>query len=156
MWGDVFHHQLWSGAAVGQGRPLELNRPWSADQGCAGCPQWPLAMAGSAVTGCVPLAPIEGAGTLQTHCRAQQFCSTSPSLEELSQPPPECTLAAGYASSRQYHGERDHLSLPPWEHLFRSLPDYPPQREGWLPGGPGVLQRGPLLCSLIPGWVWGT
>ena len=37
-----------------------------------------------------------------------------------------------------------------------SLPDYLPQREGWLPGGPGVLQRGPLLCPLIPGWVWGT
>lgn len=52
---------------------------------------------------------------------------------------PECTLATGYPSYQQHHGESDHLSLPPWEHLFCSLPDYLPQREGWLPGGPGVL-----------------
>ena len=38
--------------------------------------------------GCVPLALIEAAGILQTHYRAQQFCSAPPFLEELSQLPP--------------------------------------------------------------------
>ena len=60
MGGHVFHRQLWSGAAVGQGRPLELNHPWSTDQGCAGCPQWPLAMAGSAMMGVRPVGPHRG------------------------------------------------------------------------------------------------
>lgn len=58
--GHVFHHQLWSGAAVGQGRPLELPHPWSTDQHCAGCPQWSLATAGSATMGVRPVGPHRG------------------------------------------------------------------------------------------------
>ena len=105
--------------------------------------------------GCVPLALIEGAGILQTHYRAQQFCNTSPFLEELSQLPrvylgrrlPQLSAA----SRRKWPFVTATMGAP-----LCSLPDYLPQREGWLPGGPGVLQRGPLLCPLIPGWVWGT
>ena len=42
----VFHHQVWSDAASGQGRSLELHHQWSTDQGCAGCPQWPIGHGG--------------------------------------------------------------------------------------------------------------
>lgn len=55
------------------------------------------------------MALIEGAAILQTHYRAQQFCNASP-FPELSQLPPECTLAAGYPSYQQYHGASDHTT----------------------------------------------
>ena len=44
----------------GQERPLEPHHPWSTDQRCAGCPQWPLATSGSAKIGVHLVGPHRG------------------------------------------------------------------------------------------------
>ena len=44
----------------GQERPLELHHPWSTDQHCAGCPQWPLATSDSAMIGVHLVGPHRG------------------------------------------------------------------------------------------------
>lgn len=82
------------------------------------------------------MALIEGAGTPQTHYRAQQFCSAPHSWRSSA----SCPLSGHWHRlPPAISNIMEEVTCPSWERLFCSLPSYLPQREGWLPGGPRTL-----------------